>query len=150
MKLIQKMDNFTVLKSCPSRCCHKRLIELCWLLYGWNVAQSTVSTFLLLKQLVILEITSPNTCQCQKPQFKHFILPWKHPCFKQPRVGWVKFRLENNSTVMWISSGGVSLISIAVWFGSVFQYWVTFFCFLLICIVYHSFQKWRCCNFLPT
>jgi len=57
----------------------------------------------LLKQAATLDIASPDTCQCLKPPFKPF-------CCNQPRVGRLKFRLETNSTVVWLYAGGVSLI----------------------------------------
>ena len=41
-----------------------------------------------------------------------------------PQVGWLKFKLETNSTVVWLYACGVSLILPDVQFGSVSQDWV--------------------------
>ena len=92
---------------------------LCWLLNGWNEAHSTVWTFGLLRKAATLDIASPDTCQCLKPPFEPFTSPWNHPCYNQPRVSIPKFRLETNSTVVWLYAGGVSLILPDVRFGTV-------------------------------
>ena len=49
-----------------------------------------------------------------------------HPCYNQPRVGRLKFRLETTSTVVWLYTGGVSLILPDVQFGTVSQDCVTY------------------------
>ena len=95
---------------------------MCWLLSGWNETKSTLWVFGLLKQAATLDIASIDTGQCLKPPFEAFTSLWIHPCYNQPRVGRLKFRLETNSTVVWLYSGGVSLILPDVWFGTD---WVT-------------------------
>ena len=55
--------------------------------------------------------------------FKPVTSPWNHSCWNQPQADWLNLRLE---TVVWQSAGGVSLILPDMWFGSVFQYWVTY------------------------
>jgi len=99
---------------------------LCWLLDGWNEALSTLWTFGLLKPAATLDIDSPDTCQCLKPPFEPFTPPWIHPCYNQPRVSGPKFKLETNSTVMWLYAGGLSLILPDVRFGTVSLNWVTY------------------------
>ena len=66
-----------------------------------------------------IAIASPDTCQRLKPPFKPFTSPWIHPCYNQPRVSRPKFRLETNSTVVWLYAGGVSLIVPDMQFGTV-------------------------------
>jgi len=95
---------------------------MCWLLSGWNETKSTLWVFGLLKQAATLDIASIDTGQCLKPPFEAFTSLWIHPCYNQPRVGRLKFRLETNSTVVWLYSGGVSLILPDVRFGTD---WVT-------------------------
>ena len=46
-----------------------------------------------------------------------------YPCYNQPRVGRLKFRLETNSTVVWLYAGGVDLILPDVQFGTVSRDW---------------------------
>jgi len=87
---------------------------------------STLWTFGLLKLAATLDIASPDTCQCLKPLYEPFTPPWIHPCYNQPRVSRPIFRLETNSTVMWLYAGGVSLILPDVQFGTVSLNWVTF------------------------
>ena len=99
---------------------------LCWLPNGWNEAHSTLWTFGLLKQAATLDIASPDICQCLEPPFKPFMSPWIHPCYNQPWVSRPKFRLETNSTVVWLYAGGVSLILPDVQFGTVSLDWVTY------------------------
>ena len=69
-------------------------------------------TFGLLKEAVTLDIASPDTCQYLNPPFEPFIC-------NQPRVSRPRFRLETNSTVVWLYAGGVSLILPDVRFGIV-------------------------------
>jgi len=69
---------------------------------------------------------NPDTCQYLKPPFKPFTSPWIHPCFNQPQGSRPKFRLETNSTVVWLYVGGVSLILPDVRFGTVSLDWVAF------------------------
>jgi len=67
----------------------------------------------LLKQAVTLDITSPDTCQFLKPPFEPVASPQIHPCYNQPLVSRPNFRLDTNSTVLWLYgkyAGGVSLI----------------------------------------
>jgi len=45
-----------------------------------------------------------------KLPFETFTSPWIYPCYNQPQVGRPKFRLETNSTVVWLYASGVSLI----------------------------------------
>ena len=92
---------------------------LCWLPNSWNEAQSTVWTFGLSKEAATLDIASPDTCQCLKPPLEPSTPPWIHPCYNQPRVSRPKFRLETNSTVVWLYAGGASLILPDVRFGTV-------------------------------
>jgi len=47
------------------------------------------------------------------------------PCHNQPQVSRPKFRLETNSTVVWLYAGDVSLILPDVQFGMVSLDWVT-------------------------
>ena len=54
-----------------------------------------------------------------------FHTPWINPCYNQPQVSGPKFRLETNSTVLWLCAGSVSLILPDVWFGTVSLDWVT-------------------------
>ena len=70
--------------------------------------------------------STPDTCQCLKLSFEPFTSSWIHPCYNQPWVGRPKFRLETNSTVVWLYAGGVSLILPDVCFGMVSQDWVTY------------------------
>jgi len=86
------------------------LEELCWLLNGWNEAQSTVWAWGLPKEAATLDIASPDTCQCLKPPFEPFTSPWIHPCYNQPWVSRSKFRLKTNSTVH------LYMLVVLVWF----------------------------------
>ena len=95
---------------------------LCWLLDGWNEAKSTLWIFWLLKQAATLDIATPDTCQCLKPPFKPFTSPWIHTCYLNRYR--LKFRVENNSTVVWLFGGGVNLILPDVRFWTVSQDWV--------------------------
>ena len=79
-----------------------------------------------LKQAATLDIASPDTCQGLKPPFEPFTSMWIHPSYNQPRVSRPKFRLETNSTVVWLYAGGVSLILPDERFGTVSLDWVTF------------------------
>ena len=71
------------------------------------------------KETATLDIASPDTCQCLNPPFEPFTSPWIHPCHNQPWVSRPKFRLETNSTVVWLYAGGVSSILPYVRFGTV-------------------------------
>ena len=57
------------------------------------------------KEAATLDIASPDTCQCLKPPFEP-----SHHCKFTPATIRQKFMLEINSTVVWLYSGGVSLI----------------------------------------
>ena len=121
------------------------------------------------KQAATLDIASPDTCQCLKPPFEPFKSPWIHPCYNQPRVGRLKFRLETNSTVVRLYVGSVSLILLDVRFGTVspqIQYFIAaakriFFCGILVRIDFpgllcrnfsflnwmkFQFEKQKCCQ----
>jgi len=63
--------------------------------------------------------SNTDICQCLEPPFEPFTSPWIHPCYNQPQVSKPKFRLETNSTVVWLYAGGVSLILPDVRFGTV-------------------------------
>jgi len=84
-----------------------------------------VWTIGLLKEAATLDIASPDTCLCLNLPFEPFTSLWIHPCYNQPRVSKPKFRLETNSTVVWLYAGGVSLILPDVWFGTVSLDYVT-------------------------
>ena len=95
----------------------------------WNEALSSLWMLGLLKQAAKLDIASPDTCQFLKlpfEPFEPFTPPWIHPCYNQPQVSRLKFRLETNSTVVWLYAGCVSLILPDVWFETVSLDWITY------------------------
>jgi len=68
---------------------------------------------------------SSNTAQTLASAYKaairafHITVNRIHPCYNQPRVSRPKFRLDANSTVVWLYAGGISLIlpDGAIWNG---------------------------------
>ena len=83
-----------------------------------HVVKSTLWAFGLLKQAATLDVASWDTCQSLKPLWS-----LTYHCEFTPAtisLG-LKFRLETNSTLVWLYAGGVSLILPDVQFGMVFS-----------------------------
>ena len=97
-------------------------------------AKYTLWTFGLLKQAATLDIASPDTGQCLKPPFEPFTSPCTNsPLLQSTLSRQTKFRLEANSTMVWLYASSVGSILPDVQFGMVSQDWVTI---LLITNVY--------------
>ena len=71
-------------------------------------------------------VASPDIYQCQKLPFQLFTSLWICPLQQSASSSWLKFWLENNSTVVWLYAGGVSLILPDVRFETVPQDWVMY------------------------
>ena len=87
---------------------------------------------------------SSNTgySQCLNPPFEPFTSPWIHPCYNQPRVSRPKFRMETNSTVVWLYAGGVSLMCDLEWFPKIRSHFILV-CW--ICMASIMLNKLMCC-----
>ena len=100
---------------------------MCWLLNGWNETQCTLWTLRLLKQAATLDIARPcRHLLVPEAAIRALQITVNSPCYNQPRVSRPKFRLETNSTVVWLYAGGVGLILPDVRFGTVSLDWVTY------------------------